>query len=52
MKTDAKQRSPGTAIEIINLSGDEEETNDDRYLEYKVWLTYFDFMFIHGCILS
>ena len=33
MKTDAKQSSPGTGIDIINLSGEDEEINDDSYLE-------------------
>ena len=33
MKTDAKQSSPGTVIDIINLSGEDEEINDDSYLE-------------------
>ena len=33
MKPDAKQSSPGTAIEIINLSGKDKEINDDSYLE-------------------
>ena len=33
MKTDAKQSSPGTVIDIINLSGEDEEINDGSYLE-------------------
>ena len=52
MKTDAKQSSPGTVIDSINLSGEDEEINDDIYLELEVWLIYFDFVFMHGCILS
>ena len=33
MKTDAKQSSPSTVTDIINLSGEDEKTNDDSYLE-------------------
>ena len=33
MKTDAKQSSLCTVIDIINLSGEDEEINDDSYLE-------------------
>ena len=33
MKTDAKQSSSGTVIDSINLSGEDEEINDDSYLE-------------------
>ena len=33
MKTDAKHSWPGIIIDIINLSGEDEETNDDSYLE-------------------
>ena len=33
MKIDAKQSSPGTVIDVINLPGEDEEINSDRYLE-------------------
>ena len=33
MKRDAKQSSPGTVIDITNLSSEDEEINDDSYLE-------------------
>ena len=33
MKTDAKQSSPSTVIDILNLSGEGEEINDDSCLE-------------------
>ena len=33
MKTDAKQNSPGTVRDIINLPGQDKEINDDSYLE-------------------
>ena len=33
MITDAKQSSPSIVIEIINLSCEDEEINDDSYLE-------------------
>ena len=33
MKTDANQSSPTTVIDIINLSGEGEEINDDSCLE-------------------
>ena len=33
MKIDAKQSLPGTVIDIIILSGEDQEINDDSYLE-------------------
>ena len=33
MTADAKQSSPGTVMDIINLYGEDEEINDDSYLE-------------------